>query len=45
MHGSFPQLLNVRRVPECDLKAYYGEIDRQEAKFHAQLEGALPEDF
>jgi hypothetical protein len=45
MEHCFPQLLNVRRVPECDLKAYHGEIDRQEARFHAQLEGALPEDF
>lgn len=42
---SFPQILNHRTLPACDIKAYMGEIDRAEARFHAQLEGALPEDF
>lgn len=43
--NSFPIMGNQRTVPECDLRAYMQEVDKQEAQFHAQLEGALPEDF
>jgi hypothetical protein len=42
---SLPQILNMHTVPECDMKAYMSEVDREEAKFHASLEGVLPEDF
>lgn len=42
---SFPTMANQRTVPECDMRAYMNEVAREEAKFAAVLEGALPEDF
>ena len=42
---NLPSILNMHTVPECDMKAYMVEIDKEEAKFHAKLEGVLPEDF
>lgn len=42
---SFPIVGNQRRVPECDLKAYLNHVEAEQEKFHASLEGVLPEDF
>lgn len=43
--NSFPHIANMRTIPACDLKAYLGQVDREQAAFAAKLEGVSPEDF
>lgn len=42
---AYPQLLNLREVPECDLKAHMREEEKEAAKFAQTLPDFLPEDF
>lgn len=45
IENSLPQILNMHTVPECDMKAYMAQVDREGVRFQAKLEGVLPEDF
>lgn len=49
IRNAFPQLLNMRHVPECDLRAwmnYRSASDEAEVdKFVSELPDFLPEDF
>lgn len=45
LEKELPSIQNMHTVPECDMKAYMGQVDKEEAKFHATLAGVLPEDF
>lgn len=42
---SYPQLLNLRHVPECDLRAHMAHEDHEAAQFATELPDFLPEDF
>lgn len=45
MEHAYPQILNMRHVPECDIKAHMLHEDHEAAQFGAELPDYLPEDF
>lgn len=45
IENSFPSILNMPSVPECDFQAYLQYVDVEQAKFSATLDGVFPEDF
>lgn len=45
MENNYPQVLNMRTVAECDLRAYLAEIDRKASMFSDQIPDFLPDDM
>ena len=43
--NNFPQLLNLRDLPESDVRAYFIHQEAEAARFGAQIPDSIPEDF
>lgn len=41
----YPQLLNMRHVPECDLRAHMLHEEREASQFISEIPDFLPENF
>lgn len=45
IENDYPAVLNMRELPEGDLKAYFNRCDAETARFAAEIPDELPEDF